>query len=161
MRYISVSIVAACVSSPLFGQDLKVDLSDHNCGAEVLISIVDGAHIYASCVSIGAERIMRISVSNLARPDVGRLRDFSIGFCGPSVVDASAQNGWVAKVEGVERHTVTWSLTDDLVDTLGIPSRARVGGFVVRLKPGWKRSRSDSAWWGDSKIIAQVMTHDC
>src|ERR1700719_1839343 len=109
MRYISVSIVVACVSSPLFGQSLKLDLSDQNCRAEVLTSIVDRAHIYASCDSIGAERIMRISVSNLARSDVGRLRDFSIGFCGPSVVGASAPNGWVAKVEGDERHTVTWS----------------------------------------------------
>jgi hypothetical protein len=29
------------------------------------------------------------------------------------------------------------------------------------LKPGWKRSRSDSARWGESKIVAQATTHDC
>jgi hypothetical protein len=161
MHYISVSILVVCLSSSLFGQNPKFDLSDQNCRAEVLISTIDGAHVYASCVSVGAERIMHISVTNLARAEVGRLRDFSIGFCGPSVVGASAQNGWVAKVEGRERHNVTWSLTDDLVDTFGIPSRARVGGFVVQLKPGWKRSRSDSARWGESKITAQVTTHDC
>ena len=92
MRYITLSLVLICLASPGFGQEPRFGLSDWDCGREVLISVIEGAHVYASCVSAGPER---------------------------------------------------------------------VGGFVVRLKPGWKRSRSDSAWWGESKNIATITTHDC
>jgi hypothetical protein len=137
------------------------DLSDRDCKNEVLISIIEAAHVFASCASESDERIMRISVSNRAGDKEGPLRDFSVGFCGPSVIQASGPSGWVATIEGDERHSVTWSLADDLVDKLGIRSGVRASGFLVRLKPGWTRSRSDSAWWGDSHIVAQVTTHDC
>jgi hypothetical protein len=161
MRFITLPVLVLLFLSPLFGQEPTFDLSDRDCRSEVLISVIEGAHVYASCASVGSERIMRVSVSNQAAGEDGPLRDFSIGFCGPSVIAASAQAGWTTKVEGDERHSITWSLPDNLVSTLGIPSGARMGGFVVRLKPGWKRSRSDSAWWGESKIVAQVTTHDC
>ena len=161
MRFVTVPALVALFLSPLFGQEPVFDLSDPDCRSEVLISVIDGARVYASCTSAGSERIMRVSVSNQAAAEAGRLRDFSIGFCGPSVIGASAQAGWTTKAEGDERHSITWSLPDDLVGTLGIPSGARTGGFVVHLKPGWKRSRSDSAWWGESKIVAQLTTHDC
>ncbi|MFA5910645.1 MAG: hypothetical protein WC815_17840 [Vicinamibacterales bacterium] len=161
MRYFTLLVLVLHLSSMPSGQEPAFDLSDRDCQDEVLISSIEGARIYASCVQAGSERIMRVSVSNLANAKVGRLRSLSIGFCGPSVVGASAQSGWIAKIEGDDRHNVTWSLSDDLVESLGIPSRARVGGFVVRLKPGWKRSRSDSAWWGESNIVAHVTTHDC
>lgn len=156
MRYLTLSVLALHLSSMPSGQEPVFDLSDKDCRDEVLISVVEGARIYASCAQSGSERIMRVSVSNLADAKMGQLRDFSIGFCGPSVIGASAQSGWIAKIEGDDRHNVTWSLADGLVESLGIPSRARVGGFIVRLKPGWKRSRSDSAWWGESNIVAQI-----
>ena len=161
MHYIVLSVLIADLLWPLQGQEPVFDLSDRDCQTEVLISIIEGAHVFASCASESAERIMRVSVSNLAVAEKGPLRDFSIGFCGPSVIGASAPTGWVAEIEGDEQHSVTWSLPDDSVGKLGIPSGARTSGFVVRLKPGWKRSRSDSAWWGESNIVAQVTTHDC
>jgi hypothetical protein len=161
MRSITLPVLVLLFLSALFGQEPVFDLSDRDCRREVLISVIEGARVYASCASAGSERIMRVSVSNQAAAEAGPLRDFSIGFCGSSVISASAQAGWTTKVDGDERHSITWSLRDDLVDTLGIPSGATVGGFVVRLKPGWKRSRSDSAWWGESKIVAQATTHDC
>src|SRR5687768_8824412 len=133
MRYITLSVVIVHLFSQRSGREPTFDLSDSDCRDEVLISVVDGAHVYASCVTAGSERIMNVSVSNLAEAHVGPLRDFSIGFCAASVIGASGQSGWVVVVEGDERQSVTWSLPDDLVDTQGIPSRARAGGFVVRL----------------------------
>lgn len=161
MRFVTLTILLVLFLSPLIGQERVFHLSDRDCRSEVLISVIEGARVYASCVSVGSERIMRVSVSNQAAAEAGPLRDFSIGFCGPSAIAASAQAGWITKVEGDDRHSITWSLPDHLVGTLGIPSGARVGGFVVRLKPGWRRSRSGSAWWGESKILAQMATHDC
>ena len=160
MRLITVSVLVVLFLSPLVGQP-AFDLSDRDCRGEVLISVIDGAHVYASCASARSERIMRVSVSNQAAAEAGPLRDFSIGFCGPSVIAASAPANWTTTIDSDDRHSITWSLPDDLVGTLGIPSGARTGGFVVFLKPGWKRSRSDSARWGESKIVAQATTHDC
>lgn len=159
MHYMTVVLLllfsAAQARQPVF------DLSDRDCKNEILISIIEGAHVFASCASDRDERIMRISISNRAGDKDGPLRELSVGFCGPSVIQASGPSGWVAKIEGDERHSVTWSLPDDLVDRLGIRSGVRASGFLVRLRPGWTRSRSDSAWWGDSHLIAQVTTHDC
>lgn len=160
MRYVTVALLLlfslAQVPQPVF------DLSDRDCRDEVLISVIhEGAHVFASCASDGGDRIVRISVRNHSNEKDGPLRDFSVGFCGPSIIQASGPSGWVAKVEGDERHSVRWSLADDLVDKLGIRSGVRASGFLVRLKPGWTRSRSDSARWGDSDIVAQVTTHDC
>jgi hypothetical protein len=156
-----VTVVLLLLLSPAQAPQPVSDLSDRDCKNEVLISIIEGAHVFASCVSDGDERIMRIAVSNRAGDKEGPLRDISVGFCGRSVIQASRPNGWVAKIEGDDRHSVTWSLPDDLVDRLGIRSGIRASGFFVRLKPGWTRSRSDSAWWGESHVVAQVTTHDC
>lgn len=162
MHYITLSVLVVRLLSPLQGQQVVHELSETDCQKEVLTSIIDDrAYVFASCASEGAERIMRISVSNFAADEKGPLRDFSVEFCGPSVIRASAPTGWVAKTEGEKRHFVTWSLPDDLVDKLGVPSGARATGFVVHLKPGWKRSRSASAWWGESNIVNTMTTHDC
>jgi hypothetical protein len=160
MRDVTVALLLLCslaqAPQPVF------DLSDRDCKDEVLISVIhEGAHVFASCASDGGDRIMRISVSNHPGKKDGPLRDFSVGFCGPSIIQTSGPSGWVAKVEGDERHSVTWSLADDSVERLGIRSGVRASGFLVRLKPGWRRSRSDSARWGDSHSVAQETTHDC
>jgi len=161
MRFIVLPVLVLLFLSPLVGQEPAFDLSDRDCRREVLISVIDGAHVYASCASARSEWIMRVSVSNRAAAEAGPLRELSIGFCGPSVISASALAGWATKIDGDDRHSITWSLPDDLVGTLGIPSGARARGFVVFLKTGWKRSRSDSARWGESKVVAQTTTHDC
>lgn len=163
MRFIAGPVLVVLFLSPLVGQEPVFDLSDEDCRGEVLISVIEGARVYASCRNTArAERIMHVSVSNQAAAEAGPLRDFSIGFCDARVISAaSADAGWVAKIQSDERHTVSWSLPDEMVATLGIPSGAKAGGFVVFLKRGWKRSRSDSARWGESKIVALATTHDC
>ena len=161
MHHAGLCAVIFLLFSPLSAQESKSDLSDRACQGQLLVAVIDGAHVYAACRSSGSERIMEVSVNNMAGAEVGPLRDFSIGFCGSSVIAASAPEGWISKVEGDERQSVTWSLPDGLVATLGIPSHANAKGFLIRLKPGWRRSRSDSAWWGDSKIVAQSTIHDC
>ncbi len=161
MQFLAPFAILWLLSGQASTQDPTLDLSDRECQGEVLIGVVESAFIYASCSSSGSERIMRVSVSNRAEPALGPLRNFEVGFCGTSVVAATGPVGWVAKVEGGERHSVTWSLADADVDRLGIPAGARADGFIVRLKPGWRRSRSDSAWWGESMIVAQATTHDC
>lgn len=159
MHYVTVFLLL--LFSPAQAPQPVFDLTDRDCKDEVLISVIEGAHVFASCASEGGDRIMKMSVRNNAREKDGPLRDFSVGFCGPSVIQASGPSGWVAKIEGDERHSVTWSLADDLVGRLGIRSGARASGFLVRLKAGWTRSRSDSARWGDSHIVAEATTHDC
>jgi hypothetical protein len=161
MHTISVFIATVSFILPPFGQEPIVDVADGACRGEMLISQLDEMYVYASCTSSSSERTMRVSVANRAAMDLGPLHDFSIGFCGPSVINVSAAPGWEAKVEGLERHDVTWSLPDSLIDSLGIRSGGRADGFVVRLKPGWSRSRSVSAWWGDAHIVTQLTTHDC
>lgn len=105
---------------------------------------------------------MTISVNNMAPAGDGPLRELSIGFCGSSsILGAAAQSGWSTEIEQKDNGYVTWSLPDAEVERLGIPSRARVGGFVVRLKPGWRKSQWISVRWGHDTVGARTMTHDC
>jgi hypothetical protein len=159
MHYVAVFLLLLFL--PAQAPQLVFDLTDRDCKDEVLIAVIEGAHVFAWCASEGDDRILKVSITNNAKEKHGPLRDFSVGFCGPSVIQVSGPSGWVAKIEGDERHSVTWSLSDDLVDRLGIRSGVRASGFLVRLKAGWKRSRSESAGWGDSHIVAQATTHDC
>jgi hypothetical protein len=142
------------------GQTPALNLTDGQCKDETLIAVVEGARINASCETEGVERVMHISVTNLAAPFIGTLRAFSIGFCGNAVIGASAQSGWVSTVSQDADASVDWTLEKDQADAFGVPSRARVGGFIVRLKPGWRRSRSASAQW-ESSSTAITTTHDC
>jgi hypothetical protein len=160
MNHMTVVVLIAWLFSPL-NQQPVFDLSDRGCQNEVLIAIIEDAHVFASCASDGDERIMEVSVTNLAGAGEGPLRVVAIGFCGPSVIQASGPPGWVAKIEGDERQSVTWSLHDNLVDTLGFPSGAAASGFLVRLKADWGLSRSVSARWGNSDVRHILWTHDC
>ncbi len=152
-------VLIAWLLSPL-NQRLVFDLSDRSCQNEVLIAIIEDAHVFASCASDGDERIMEVSVTNLGAGE-GPLRAVSIEFCGPSVIQASGPPGWVAKIEGDERQSVTWSLPDNRVDTLGLPSGVSASGFLVRLKVAWGLSRSVSARWGNADVRYIHWTHDC
>ena len=145
------AVLVVRLLSPLQGQQVVHELSETDCQKEVLTSII---HDRASRVCLVRVRRRRSEScqfrSAISRPMKRDRCDFSVEFCGPSVIRASAPTGWVAKTEGEKRHFVTWSLDlpDDLVDKLGVPSGARATGLVVDPKPGWKRSRSASAWWG-------------
>jgi hypothetical protein len=161
MRPLTLLIATLSFSWPQATQEPILDLSDRECRREVLIATMEDAHVYASCESDGTERIMHVSTVNLAPASLGPLTEFSIGFCNSSVVSVSAQTGWIGRVERGQHPFVTWRVSPELVNALGVPSRARVGGFVVRLKPGWRRSRRAGASWGESKMVSQITTHDC
>src|SRR5262245_9368692 len=136
------TVVLAILLSPLQAREPILDLADRNCGNEVLIANIEGAELFASCASAGKERVMRLSVVNQASDKEGPRRDFSLGFCGPSIIQASGPRVWVAKIERDPQHSVTWSLPDDAVERLGIRSSGRLSGFAIRLRPGWTMSRS-------------------
>jgi hypothetical protein len=155
-----VVVLIVWLLSPL-NQQPVFDLSDQGCQNEMLIAIIEDAHLFASCAADGDERIMEVSVTNLAGAGEKPLRAVSIEFCGASIIQVSGPLGWVAKNEGDERQSVTWLLPDNLVDTLGLPSGVAASGFLVRLKAGWALSRSVSARWGNSDVRQTLWTHDC
>jgi hypothetical protein len=158
-----VITILACVGSVLSSsasQRSAVDLSDANCRSEVLIAALEGVDIHASCDTDGSEQVMHVAVTNWAKEEVGSLRGFSIGLCGRSVVSASAQSGGIVTIDAGENAVVSWDLPVESADQFGVPPRARVGGFAVRLRPGWKRSRSASALW-ESVGVGTATTHDC
>jgi hypothetical protein len=161
MRPLTLLIATLSFSWPQATQEPILDLSDRECRREVLIATIEDAHVYASCESDGTERIMHVSAVNMAPPSLGPLTEFSIGFCNSSVVAVSAQSDWIGKVQGEQHSFVTWRVPPELANASGVPSKARVGGFVVRLKPGWRRSRRAGASWGESKMVSQITTHDC
>lgn len=155
--------IVACIGGLLVssGQKSTVDdLSAANCRRETLTASLEGMDIHASCDTDGSKSVMNLAVTNWAKEEVGSLRGFSIGFCGQSVISASAQAGWIVKIDQGEDGVVWWDLPEGSADLLGVPSRARVGGFVVRLRPGWMRSRWASVKW-ESRQIATTTTHDC
>jgi len=101
-----------------------------------------------------------MAVTNWASADAGPLRGFSIGFCGHSVIGAEAPPGWLVKIDESDGYVVVWwDLPEGFSDS-GIPSRARVGGFTVRLRPGWRQSLSASVSL-DSGGTSTITTHDC
>jgi hypothetical protein len=154
------TLLLVAASSLASGQE-SIYLTDAGCRTETLFADLEGARVHVSCSTNGAERVMRVSVTNTATAEVGRLREISIGFCGDSILGASAQSAWVTDIDRGGDGSVTWSLPDDQVDRLGIPSRARVGEFVVRLKPGWRKSQWFALRWGQGGVTAGIVTHDC
>ena len=124
------------LAAPTFAQRPAVDVADGRCDREVLISVVDDARIYASCSTDANGLVMHVSVTNLAGPDVGPLSGVSIGFCGGSVISASAPPGWITSVKQGNEEDVDWDMPQNRAQEWGIPPGARMGGFVVRLKPG-------------------------
>ena len=151
MKAFGLALLMVVVSWSALGQE-HIFLSDSGCKTETLFAVIDDARIYASCSANGAERVISVSVNNMAPADLGSLQEISIGFCGDSIIAASAQSGWVTEIHQKDDGSVTWSVPDDEVERLGIPSRARMGGFVVRLKRGWRKSQWISARW--AKVAA-------
>jgi hypothetical protein len=159
MRVAATVAFLLAIATATAGQSDAIDVADGSCGREVLIAVVGAARIHASCERDGAESVMHVSVTNLADAIHGAVRDVRIGFCGRDVISASAQSGWIVTISP-EKDDVEWSLPESLAEELGVPSHARMGGFEVRLKPGWRRSRSAVADWRDS-ANAVATTHDC
>jgi hypothetical protein len=160
MRIIAIGTLVMNLVCEIDGQAPAVDLRDGQCKAEVSIAALDGLRVSGSCETKGADRVMKISVTNVAPKEVGPLRGFSIGFCGSGIISASAPSGWVSTVNQDPNGSVDWTVPEALAGQFGVPSRARVSGFVVQLKAGWRLSRSASALW-ESAGTAVSTTHDC
>jgi hypothetical protein len=153
--------LAVFLTSVVAAQRSVTPLTDANCRSEVLAVSLQGMDIHARCEASGAERVMHLAVTNWAAEDAGLLSAFSIGFCGKSVVSATAPPGWLVKIdEGRDDVVIWWDLPEESAVQLGIPSHARVGRFTVRLRPGWRQSLFASVRW-DSSGAGTATTHDC
>ena len=148
MRAALLSLLVLATSASAVGK-YPTFLADKACAAEKLAAVVgEDARVYLACSGAGTERTMHLAVVNMAPENYGPLREFGMGFCEPAIINASGQPGWVIEIDKAHR-TVTWSLSDAAVSELGVPSRARVSGFTIHLKPGWRTSGWWSARWGD------------
>ena len=158
---IRAMVIAACVSGIAQPTNIKelpyILVNEATCGTERPVREVGGALVVVSCETGNGTTIMQIAVINLAAPSAGRLKAFDIGFCGASVISATAQSGWQVVAGG---QAVQWKLPDRLVPTWGVEPRSRVGGFEIQLRPGWQMAATVGADWEDSQATA-VMTHDC
>jgi hypothetical protein len=136
-------------------------LPDNHCGSsEVLLADLSGARISAMCGTDGTTRSILVSTENRHRPGYGPLLAFSLGFCGSEVISVEAPRGWKASVDGsIRSFHVTWEVSADVGRDRGIPSGQRMSGFVVRLRPGWRRTGSSSARW-ESGAEGTTVTHD-
>jgi len=163
MRVAAATAFLLAVATTTAGQSDAIDVADGSCGRGAMIAVLGGARVYASCERDGSESVMHISVTNLSDPSEGALRGFSIGFCGSDIISASAPTGWIVTIDP-EKNDADWSVAEtvpeDLVDGVGVPSHARMGGFDVRLRAGWRRSRSAFAQWRDT-AFGRAATHDC
>ncbi len=136
-------------------------LPDNECGSEeVLLADLSGARITAVCVSQGSARAILVSTENRHRPQDGPLLAFSLGFCGSDVISVEAPTGWRAEVHGSSRaFYIDWQVSEDPAPQPGIRPGQKMSGFVVRLRPGWRRTGFISARW-ESSSAGEAVTHD-
>jgi hypothetical protein len=155
------AIVASVLASTTATQELQHRLEWRDCvSTPVLVGQIVGADIYASCPDRSANALA-VAVANNAPSGNGRLRSFSIGFCGRPIVDAVSPEGWHAEIDRSEDGTITWSVTDELASRFGVRTGARKDGFRVQLMPRWQMSLSRSAGWVNEPGGGSETTHDC
>ena len=144
-------------------QEFSSRLVDTTCSQdEVSLTKIQGVKMTASCDSDSSMRAMHISLENTAPADAGALRAVSVGFCGSeAVIGTESPLGWGAVVMQDEtRTTVWWTAADIAAAEHGLRSGQRVDGFVVRLRPGWRKSQSESVIW-ESDGASMVTSRDC
>ena len=151
---LSLAVFAGCASR-------VVDyLPDQQCGnAATLIADGEGVRNTAVCADEGSTRVIYISTENRRPPEDGRLLAFSLGFCGSEVAGVEAPQGWTAEVHGPPRSfSIEWRVRDRAADQ-GILAGQKLGGFVVRLGRGWRRTGFSSAQW-EERLVGTTVTHD-
>ena len=143
-------------------QEFTSPLVDTACSQdEVSLTKIQGVKMVASCESDGSMRAMHISLTNTAPAEAGALRAVSVGFCGSeAVIGAESPVGWVAEVMRDETRTTVWWTAPDIAAEHGLRSGQRADGFIVRLRPGWRKSQSESVIW-QSDGVSMVTSHDC
>jgi len=158
-----VVVMCVLVGTVIQAQEFMPRLVDAACSQdEVSLTKIQGVRMIASCEADGSMRAMHISLTNTAPADVGALRAVSVAFCGSeAVIGAESPAGWVAEVMRDEtRTTVWWTAPDIALAEHGLRSGQRADGFVVRLRPGWRKSQSESVLW-ESDGVSLVTSHDC
>ena len=148
------------LTSVLAPQEVVPYLADADCNREVVIAELDGARVYGSCSTENGERILQITVENLAA-DKGPLAAFGLGFCGTPVIGAAAPSDWTADTATTdEKTTVNWKHPGWPAPTAGVSAGMRLGGFSVRLRRGWQRSTYFKVAWAVS-VSSSIGFHDC
>jgi hypothetical protein len=164
MWYIVAPAVLALLLTVVHAQEPTSNRSDDSCsGAAEPLTGFDGLKIVVTCESEGSRRTMYLSVTNTAPLAQRELRGFALGFCGAdAVIDAESPTGWVVEVTRREpRTTVSWNVARG-EPRLGAGQQA--DGFVVRLRPGWRRSGYEAARWrtaGGASGGSVSGGHDC
>jgi hypothetical protein len=157
-----VIAVFALIVTVAQAQDPVLRLVDTGCShGEVSLSRIQGVKLIASCEADSSAHALHISITNTAPADVGALRAVSVGFCGDAVIGAESPLGWLAEVtRNEDRTTVWWTTPDSAIAQNGLGSGQGVDGFVVRLRPGWRMSQSESVLW-ESNGVSIVTSRDC
>jgi len=161
---IGVMIVFILLALVVAAQDRKTALTDQACGStEIPVLAASGLEISGRCANSDSGRALRLSLTITDREQRrGRLQELSLGFCG-EIVDASSPAGWAATILG----RTTTSGQPATVEWRSLPETARGGdmarhieGFVVVLKPGWRRAIRFGARWQEQSE-AEGSPHDC
>jgi hypothetical protein len=150
MPLVVILLFVAAAQAPGMG------LTKEKCIGEVVVAAM-GFRAVGTCEELGDGTRLSIKVSN-PEPTL-RLRAFSFGFCGLDIARAIAPPGWEVDVRGEGRISVDWNSTrEDAVG--GLAPGETLDGFILELKPGWRRSSYASAVW-DGSGTGGSMTHDC
>lgn len=108
-----------------------------------------------------AERqVLHLSVRNRAAASAGPLQAFTIAFCRHSVTGVQSPEGWASSLgTGEPKQTVEWSASGGATSR-GVASGREVGGFAVKLAPGWVMSQDLIINWAETSG-GQFTDHDC
>ena len=138
----------------------RIALTDNDCGNDwMLVVVSDELEIAGRCEG-STPRVLHLAVTSKVKiPERGRLKTFSLGFCGV-VTETLSPPGWRATMPtdlpaSNQPADVQWRRDRDAP-----ASAERIEDFAVMLRPGWERAAAWGAEW-DEFSIGQVLTHDC
>lgn len=165
MRFLALFFLGWPLASQQPSQDTPWHLVDSQCRSEwsAVVRDSDMLDVLGKCE--GTEtRVLRLAVTNKAALDTGRLRTFSLGFCG-EILDTQAPVGWKAFVLRKAASfgspaEVQWDVTER-VQVNGLAAGVQTTGFAVTLRPGWRRAIAYSGTWENSGGSISGSPHDC
>lgn len=135
------------------------DVSDAICQGDTVLVATDQFVIRGVCSSRANERVLAVSVRNLASVELGTLRSVALDFCGSPILRTRAPEGWTTTLD-YDRGGVRWSRGGADFGEPGISPGSELAGFEIVLQPGWRRSRSSDVLWDASSAFTFTI-HDC
>ena len=135
---------------------ISVGLSEESCVGEVEVANLGAFRAVGTCSVTPTEHTLRITAMN-AFESVQRLSSFTLGFCGPDIVDVYFPAGWEASVRLEARASVRFRASGAGAE---VESGTALEGFVIHLKPGWRRSSLTMTGW-ESSGNGTGASHDC